>query len=318
MPPHNGHLFLINSAIKQCEKVVILICSLQNEPINGFLRWTWLKTIFEGQKNVEIIHVEDENPQKPEECDSIETFYHQYWVPTVYKRIPKLDVVFTSEVYGEEFAMFLGIKHVLVDIDRVVHPISGTLVRKDAYTNWVHIPPIVQQYYSKRIVILGPESTGKTTLAKNLAQYYSSTYVEEYGRTYCETIKEAKLFDKDDFYNIAIKHSDDVLNAHDKLIFVDTEALTTKIFGEMYLNDYHDERIDEIIKHQHYDLYLVMDIDVPWINDGTRDFPNDRDKHLNRITKGLDELNQKYILISGNYEERFNKARSICDTYIKG
>lgn len=144
MPPHNGHLHLINSAVEQCEKVFVMICSLKNEPINGFLRYNWLRIIYDGQKNIEIIHVEDENPQKPEECDSVDTFYNDFWVPTVWDRVKKLDVIFTSEEYGDEFASYLGIKHVLVDIKRETYPVSGTKVRNNADKYFNFIPDEVK------------------------------------------------------------------------------------------------------------------------------------------------------------------------------
>jgi len=76
MPVHNGHLHLINTAAKQCEKLFVIVGSLKSEPINGILRYNWLKMIFEDDKNIEIIHCTDENPQKPEECESVDVFYN--------------------------------------------------------------------------------------------------------------------------------------------------------------------------------------------------------------------------------------------------
>lgn len=320
MPPHDGHLFLINTAAEQCEKVYVLVCSLKNEPINGFLRWSWLQMIYKNQKNIEIIHVTDENPQHPEELigktpegKHIEFFYGWYWVPTVETRVKNLDVVFTSEEYGDEFAYYLGIQHVLVDIDRTTWPVSGTKVRNNPYEQWDYIPHIVKPYFTKRVAILGPESTGKSTLTANLAHHYKFDYIEEYGRLYVETVKKTTELNSDDFYEIAVKHNDDLLNVHStsvkKMIIADTDALTTKIFGEMYVDGYKDERIDEIIKYQWFDLTLLMDVDVPWIDDGTRDFPNGREDHFKKIKYELDKLGRKYIVISGTYTERFEKAK---------
>lgn len=320
MPPHNGHLHLINTALEQCEKVFVMICSLKSEPINGVLRYNWLKMIYEGQKNIEIIHVEDENPQKPEEVESLDVFYNTFWVPTVFNRISLLNAVFTSEEYGLEFSKYLGVEHVLVDIDRQTHPISGTKVRNNPHDNWNFIPDVVKSYFTKRIVIMGPESTGKSVLTKKLAEYYGVDYVEEYGRTYTETIKSAKDLEKEDFYTIATRHNSMLLDTHvdttNKCLFVDTEALTTRIFGEMYLDNYKDARIDEIINYQWFDLYLVMDIDVLWVDDGTRDFPNERLNHFNRIISELDKLGKKYVIIKGDYDERFALAKKEVDKIL--
>jgi len=299
MPLHNGHLHLINSAAEQCEKVFVMICSLKSEPIHGKMRWSWLQMIFQGHNNIEIIHCEDENPQHPEEASSTDSFYNDFWVPSVYERIDELDVVFTSESYGDEFAKYLGVEHVLVDIDRKTFPISGTNIRKNPPENWVFIPEVVMPYFTKRIVIVGPESTGKSTLVEKLAHEYGVSYLPEYGRTYTETITPSKELVIEDFYQIAETHNDMLLEKHINnrrpWLFVDTDAITTKLFGQMYLDGYEDNRVDEIIKHQWFDLTLLMDIDVEWVNDGTRDFPNDRKKHFDMIKNELDKHGRKYV-----------------------
>jgi len=241
------------------------------------------------------------------------SFITDFWVPSVYKRVVKLDVVFTSEEYGEEFAKYLGIEHVLVDLGRETYPVSGTKVRNNPFDYWDYIPDMVKPYFTKRIVVMGPESTGKSTLAKSLSDYYGGEYLEEYGRTYTSTWMKGRNLKKDSFYKIATKHDEQLLNKHaftlDKHIFIDTEAITTKLFGQLYLEGYEDERVDEIIQHQWFDLILLLDIDVPWVDDGTRDFPNDRQRHFDMIKAELDRLGRKYVVIQGNYEERFDAAK---------
>jgi len=314
MPPHNGHLHLINSAAEQCEKVFVMICSLKSEPINGLLRYNWLKMIYEDQNNIKIIHVEDENPQHPEECASTDIFYNDFWVPSVWNRVSRIDVIFTSEAYGEEFAKYLCVEHVLVDIDRKTYPISGTKVRNSPIDSWNFIPDEVKPYYTKRIAVMGPESTGKSMLVQKLAHDLGTSYLSEYGREYTETVMKGPDLQVDDFFHIAETHNQRLIDMHLEVrrpwLIVDTEAITTKLFGQLYLKDYKDDRIDEIINHQWFDLYLLMDIDVPWIDDGTRDFPNDRQRHFDMIKGELDRLGKKYVVISGNYEERFEKAKA--------
>ena len=321
MPPHAGHLHLINTAAEHCEKVYVMICSLKSEPINGHMRFFWLKEIFLGNENIEIIHCTDENPQHPEECRSNNEFYLDYWCPSVYNRIEELDVVFTSEEYGEAFATYLAIEHFLVDKERNTYPVSGTAIRNNPFANWKFIPDVIKDYFTKRIVIMGPESTGKTVLTKNLAKHFDVDFVEEYGRTYYEeNITPDRKMEREDFYRIALKHNDLLLDKHvsttNKCLIVDTEAMTTKIFGEMYVDGYDDNRLDEIIKHQWFDLYLLMDIDVPWVDDGTRDFPKHRESHLNRLKEELEKNNKPYIVINGNYDERFEKAKNAIQRII--
>jgi HTH-type transcriptional repressor of NAD biosynthesis genes len=155
-----------------------------------------------------------------------------------------------------------------------------------------------------------------------LADHYGTEYLEEYGRRYTGILRPAITLKKEDFFKIASQHDHLMLNKHafttDKYIFIDTEAVTTKLFGQLYIDGYEDERVDEIIKHQWFDLILLMDIDVEWVDDKTRDFPNDRLKHFNMIKDELDRLGRKYVIIKGNYNERFKQAKEICDSAIKG
>lgn len=312
MPVHLGHLHLINTALEQCEIVHVMICSDNTQPIDGKLRFFWLKEIYKTTPNARILWCVDKNPQYPSECESIDIFYKKYWVPSVYKQIKSLDVVFTSEDYGDEFAQYLGVKHVLVDKDRLRYPVSGTLVRENALNQWHLIPDVVKSYFTKKVVIMGPESTGKSTLTKQLAEHYGVSYVEEYGRTYTEKIGTQNL-SVTDFENIVFGHETLIfnkLNDNNKVIFIDTELITTKIFGEMYLGpEFKSPMIEHrLMNYKPFDLYLLLDVDVPWVDDGTRDFPTNRKEHFNRIKSELEAKKLNYIVINGNYQERFEKA----------
>lgn len=146
MPVHNGHIHLIESAIKDCESVHIMVCSLKNEPIDGYIRYQWMLEIFGHLDNVNIIWCQDENPQYENECETLDEFY-SHWIKSVYSNIDKLDSVFTSESYGDDFARYLNVEHVLVDIERKTHPVSGTMVRTNPKSVWEYIPNNVKNYY---------------------------------------------------------------------------------------------------------------------------------------------------------------------------
>lgn len=308
MPLQKGHIFLINTAAAACENLYVMMCSTSDQPISGELRDAWLKTMFWSRPNVHILWCQDPNPQYPEEAKSVESFYIDYWVPTVYRMIKELDVVFTSEYYGDEFARYLGIKHVMVDQPRGEYAISATAIRNNPLDNWEYIPEVVRQFYMKRVVIMGPESTGKSTLTENLAKHFNGEMITEYGRDYVAVTGTNDLTLLD-FENITKQHYLNIFNSRtSKYLFVDTEAMTTKIFGEMYLGDCESALIEEIINFQRFHLYLVMDIDVPWVDDGTREFPHNRESHLKRIKAELESRGINYILISGNYKQRLEKA----------
>lgn len=308
-PFHLGHKYLIDTAISYCETVHVMVCSLEREKISGQLRYEWVRSVYKDTPNVHIIHCEDENPQYTSECATVDDFYNDYWIPTVYKNIKELDAVFTSEDYGDEFAKYLKVQHVLVDKSRNTFPVSGTAVRNNPYDNWEYIDNNVKKYFTKKVVVLGPESVGKSTMVRQLAEYFNTEYVDEYGRTYTELVgtDNLQIFD---FENIALRHHNNIYNRIPcKLLFIDTDALTTKVFANMYLDNCESEVIDLLINLQSFDLCLVLSDEVPWIDDGTRDFPNNRVNHFNTIIESLNNVGRPYITITGTeYEDRFNKA----------
>ncbi len=308
-----GHLYLIDTAAAQCDMLHVMICSDETQPIKGILRYNWLRSIYKDKKDVNIIWCRDENPQYPHEAESVDIFYNKYWVPSVYKRIKELDVVFTSEDYGDEFAAYLGVKHVQVDQPRTTYAVSGTAVRTRPLDNWDFIPDVVKPYFTKRVAILGPESTGKSTLVENLAKHFDGVAIEEYGRTYT-AISGTKNLKTTDFIQIGLGHRElikqKLKHTTKKYAFIDTEAIITKVFGKMYLSpDFNQPTFNSLIKAQQFDLYLVMNTDVSWVDDGTRDFPHKRIEHFNMIIEELKAQNIPYIVIDGSdYDIRTQKA----------
>ena len=312
-----GHKYLMDTAITQCSTVFIMICSISSETISGEIRYNWIKETYKDNPNVKVIWCDDELPQYPNECRNIDEFYNLYWCPAVYSRIDKLDVIFTSENYGDEFSKYLGIKHVLVDLERKTVPISGTKIRNNYYNNFNYLPNIVKKYFMKKVLIIGTESTGKSTMTKLLAEHYKCDYVEEYGRTYDETIKPANTWIVNDYEIVAETHFKNIENKTDKLLIVDTDAITTKLFGEMYINNFKSNFIEDIINKQHFDLILFLNTDVKWVDDGTREFEHRRIEHFNKIKNELMSRNLDFKLISGSdYDDRLQSAISHIDNLI--
>lgn len=318
MPPTNGHVYLIMTAASQCETVHVMMCSRKSDPIRGQLRFTWLRKIFKDQPNVKIIHCTDENPQYPHE----DIHFWDIWYASVYSHIDKLDVVFTSEDYGKPFAKCLGIDYVDVDKERKDVPISATMIRNNPHKYWDYIPEAVKPYYTKKIVVVGPESTGKSTLVKQIAEHFDIPYVEEYGREYTDNLPEDHELTPEDFNRIAMVHSDRIREAlGDKWVIIDTEAIVTQTFGELYLGEnFRTREIEEYINSQKFDLWLVTKPDIPWDDDGTRDFPDKREEHyfkiLDYLSDPMSNGHKKIKIIYGQGEGRTNKAVNIIKNFI--
>ncbi len=158
----------------------------------------------------------------------------------------------------------------------------------------------------------GPESTGKTTLSKQLAAHFNTIWIPEFARDYLQEKWDLKkeICDANDMLPIAvgqIKLENEAVLSANKLLFCDTNLMVTKVFSEIYYG-FCDEALDEAAREHEYDLFFLTDVDVPWEKDDLRDRPENRKETFERFKKALDENNKPYIVLSGNQEARFEKA----------
>ncbi len=313
LPLHNGHVYMLDFAQNYVEHLTILVCSLPDEPIPGKLRHEWVQEMF---PNCTVLWCDKILPQTPEEDP--ENFW-KIWNGVIKKHhralygeyVPPIDVVFASEPYGERLAKDLNCQFVPVDIKRETVDISGTQVRNGPFGSWKNIPPVVRPYFAKRVCMFGPESSGKSTLAKTLALSYQTTMVPEYGRIYTE------FFGTDvgnkDLENIMRGHMASVAAAKkqcNKILIEDTDPLMTAVWSDMLLGEGHRGKYLKDYK-EFADLYILCDIDIPWTDDGTRYFPQkkDRKRFFDLCKKELEKHNLNYMVASGNLE--FRRANTI-------
>ena len=166
-----------------------------------------------------------------------------------------------------------------------------------------------------RIAIFGPESTGKTTLAKQLADHYKTVWVPEYARDYLQKKwdKNQSICDIDDMLPIAYgqtKLENDSALIANKYLFCDTNLMVTKVFSEMYY-DFCDTLLDKAARAHQYDLFFLTDIDVPWEKDDIRDSPEGRESIFSIFKQSLIDHKKPFITLSGDKETRLNTAISI-------
>jgi len=167
-----------------------------------------------------------------------------------------------------------------------------------------------------KVVLYGPESTGKSTLTQELANYYDTVYVKEFSRTYAETKAKRNLqLTKNDVLPIAIgqMHSEnEQLKNANRLLICDTDLLETKVYSEFYYNGFCPDLVKKYAHENTYDLYFLTYIDTPWKADSIRDQPNTRLQMFTTFEQALIDSKKRYIIVKGSFEERLN----ICITQI--
>lgn len=236
-----------------------------------------------------------------------------------------IDTVFSSEhAYTDIFRkLYPDARHVVIDAERSAYPISGTKLRDEGVMkHWHMLPDVVKPYFAKKVVVVGTESCGKSTLVRNLATLYNTTYVEEWGRTYYERLGDCETITlPQDYPEIAYahKHQENVqLEKANKVLFIDTEAIVTQYFSMLYLNQ-RQPVLDEVARLQQYDLWLFLEPDVKWVDDGTRSFGDQQIRENNNalLKQLLDEFGVRYTCIAGNYQERLEQAIRCVDECLE-
>lgn len=167
-----------------------------------------------------------------------------------------------------------------------------------------------------KIAIVGPESTGKSTMSAFLAGYYHTVWVPEFARDYCAALTEPPTWqDEINMFYGQLALEEEYLPKANKLLICDTTFITVKIWSDHTFGNSPQEVLDELPNHP-YDLYLLLSIDLPWEEDPLRDFPNLREHFMDVWHKELKELDANYVVISGTGQNRYDNAVAAIDDFL--
>nr|WP_263327172.1 multifunctional transcriptional regulator/nicotinamide-nucleotide adenylyltransferase/ribosylnicotinamide kinase NadR [Neobacillus sp. Marseille-Q6967] len=329
LPLHLGHVYAIVHASSMVDELYVVLSHSERRDrelcestkinyIPAQIRLRWLSKLTKDMPHVKVLSIEDNQDNE-----------HYNWAEgaqLIKKEIGKpIDYVFSSECeYNDIFKeLYPDSKHVLIDPNRTRVYISATKIRHEGvFKNWEYIPDVVKPYFIKKIVIVGTESCGKSTLVKNLAKIYNTTYAAEYGRTVCEELGGCEgIIVKEDYLQIAYGHKMEEIKAVEKankIVFIDTEAIVTQFYSNLY-NHEHQTVLDEIAKLQDYDLWLFLEPDVQWVDDGLRIHGEEtaRAKNNHHLKTLLKKHNIDYKNLSGNYENRLKGAIGYIEELLK-
>lgn len=321
-PLHLGHLECIIKAAGMCEELYIVI-SYRDDGVDVDLkvkiRWIYQLTKHIG--NVKLIPLKDNDSKK-------EDYTEDKWdsdCDYVKKQIGKpIDVVFCGSDYSadsfwnvcypnSEFYVFSRNKY------------NSSEIRENVYEHWDWMPQVVRSHYVKKVLIIGGESAGKSTLTINLANYYNTVYLEEVGRDLSELSGTDIYMLSEDFTKILLEHKAKEMRMVDqsnKVFFEDTDCLVTRF----YMSFLEDENIEKnavlaeaIAAINNYDLILFLEPDVEWIQDGDRSevIAADRVKYSNMIKDFYKKFGFDFHVITGDYVSRFEQAVKLVDELLK-
>ncbi|SEE99200.1 nicotinamide-nucleotide adenylyltransferase, NadR type [Arthrobacter alpinus] len=334
-PPHAGHRHLIETAEAEAEHVYVLVQGSRFESLTVETRAAWLKEEFDGA-NVTIVPVRNDCPVDYA-SDEIWTaqMENMRWALKV-RGVEKIDAVYSSESYGARLAEAFGAIHVAVDPQRRNHHISGTACRDDLAENWQQIIPAARCGMAVRVIVVGAESTGTTTLSKALSEHYRPQFpalvdVPEYGRHYTYELLEALqrtnpdaavedlVWTDTDFAVIAARQTEMEQAAAESapLVIADTDALATTLWERYYLGEGSYGSFGALDRLPHRDVYLLTDhTGVDFEDDGWREGEHRRPEMTEWFKEALTEEGHSWILVTGSRERRLATATAVIDAIL--
>ncbi len=331
-PLHQGHMSLVIYGKRKYDKLNIVCSGFSNDRgdiagINLYERFRTIRQIF-SQDELVAVHMLNEDvkqiPRYPEGWD--------FWLKYMKELVGELEnkVFICAE---QEYADELKKRGYHVDLqDRSILPVSGTQIRQNPYQNWDYVNKFFKKFFTKKVLIYGTASTGKTTLTIDLARYYNTSFSLEYAREYEEryNVLDDEL-DIRDLTNMGIgqynQNKEHIYSpACNKIFFADTDVMTTMNYLQYYMHD--DPQMGDVknifqglIDKQNWDLILFLQPDTEYKDDGFRDMTHSsyefREKFNQIFKQTLIDNNLDFHMLHGSFNDKFLNAKVLCDKLLK-
>lgn len=314
MPLHNGHLALIDFAANHCDELTVLLCHHNREPIAGEQRKLWLAETLANRSNTRLVTVEY-NPVELTESSTPDEGHAKAWAEKIKTLLPPHHFFFSSEAYGDAFAAAFNAQHIVFDKARTIVPVSALLIRQKPLTYWNYLPETVQPWFVKKVVLLGSESTGKSTLAERLALHYNTSFVPEMAR---EIVSHTAECTQEDLQRIATVHAQAILDKTKtaaRILICDTDLLITKSYSR-FLFGQELQAPPWVEEANGGHLYLFLQTDCPFVQDGTRLPVEGREALHQSHLREVERSGVSFKFITGHWDNRFAEARRLIDQFI--
>ncbi|MCF6406876.1 AAA family ATPase [Chitinophaga filiformis] len=315
MPFHKGHEAMIRFALSHCDTVSVLVCCSNRETLPAAVRQSWVETTFRDEPRVEVLLYQYDERSLPNTSET-SAAVSAVWAEQFKLLFPDHNIVVTSEPYGELVAEYMGITHIPFDMEKSRYPVSATKIRANLPATWAYLPEAVKVSLITKVVLLGTESTGKTTLTGRLAAHFNCSAVMEAGR---DIVADSNDFGIGDLYLIAQEHArriNEQAIGQSPLLVIDTDIHITMSYGEHAFGTVLD--IDQsILNTNKADLYLYLNNDAPYIQDGTRLAEEERNLLDLSHRRVLDRYGINYEEIRGDWDERFEQAVTLIEQLMQ-
>ncbi len=305
--PTRGHQHLIDFASAFCAgNLDVMLCTRPDDAIPGELRLRWLTEHFDSRARIHRFH--NSLQEDPAAAPDFWAIWNKAILAVLSGKAP--DVLFASEPYGKRLAQDLGAAFIPVDPARESVPISASRLNAGIAEHWNMLLPAARPHFLKRIAIIGPESCGKTTLARKLAAVYRTVYVQEWARAFLETVQPLKYPDMADIELIAAGHAaaeDALARQANRVLFLDTDHICTAVWSRVALGAV-PESVEAQIGRRPYDLRLLLSDDVPLVPDILRYGGTVRQLRMEHFVDDLQARGLPYVVIEGGWPERHARA----------
>ncbi len=322
-PLHLGHVRCMIEAANQCEQLIVVISEgINRNEIDIRVRYRWIYQLTKHLSNVRIFILTDEAETK-------NGYAEDMWEADT-KKVKdfagkKIDAVFCGNDYDRNSFW----AKCYPDAEIIFFPrnqMSSSQIRNNPMLYWDWLPNVVKPHFVKKVLVIGGESTGKSTLVINLANYYNTNYMDEVGRYMSERSGTDLMMLPEDFTDILLTHKmkeKELVLTSNKVLFEDTDCLITKFYIG-FLNGV-DKKINETLADaisdlNRYDLVLFLEPDVKFVQDGGRSkvIEHNRLKYSSKIKDIYSEKGIHFEIITGSYQERFLKAINLVNSLLEG
>lgn len=301
-PFHRGHQLLVESALSEMDEVVVMVYATDVMDVPLQIRAGWIKQLYPTVRIIEAWDGPEGYGDTPEICREQEQY--------ILKKLNGLAIThfYSSEFYGDHVSKALGAVDRRIDEARISVPASGTALRNDPFEGRQYLDAVVYIDLITKVCFMGAPSTGKTTLARTMAERRNTVWMPEYGAEYWLKHHVDRRITLEQLEEIALEHNrreDELTQQARRYLFCDTSPITTYVFSK----DYHGVAGPVLTRlaneaEKRYDLFFLCDTDIPYCDTWDRSGDQKRSWFQNQILGDLAERRIPFFRVSGTLEER--------------